>query len=147
MRLLQGPHEVVVVLLWIQHLRFEITVLVMRLRWVFGTRARFPPLNGLRPRGVSPANCATPGEAQIRSFTRGHVGHEAKHSQRAWVRHACVNVTLERAAGAFQSLEVPSTLTRRSTYGYVVWSDLGILLTRCKVIVIDIGSMRLSDMC
>lgn len=84
---------------------------------------------------------ATPGEAQIRSFTRGHVGNEARHSQRAWFSHACVIVTVEQAPGAFHSLDVTWVLTRRSTYAYVVLRDLDILLTGCKVIVIDIGSI------
>ena len=45
LRLLQGPHEVIVVLLWIQHLRFEATVLVMLLEglyWVFVDENAFP---------------------------------------------------------------------------------------------------------
>ena len=65
-------------LLWIQHLHFEATVIVMLpegLHWVFVDEDVVPAPQCLTLLRSNPASCTTPGEAWTCSFTRGYGGN------------------------------------------------------------------------
>lgn len=66
LKLLQGPHEVIVVLLWVQHLWCEAVILVLLLEglhWVSLDVNAFPaPRCFACPRSKSCGRCYAPGE-------------------------------------------------------------------------------------